>query len=315
MQQFERDMLFIFSTIQLNVVVGLFQESMDPNIKTTDDFKLRFRKRLIVFKSNEDVSQKIAELTCLKSEEASHKVKFMRRSENDILKKSMSHAKNKENLNQIYKKVESKRNVIDGNKLINNFEDHLNRLGASDTSRIQFNLKHPRFIKEISKFTNSSINYSNATLNKFEYTLADEFAKDYEKIATKSRIEGIRHERKRKEVDYSKSLRKKYVDSQQIQNLPKIKRSQSILNQVDVDDSFSKTLQDEEKLNVDKKNISNQDILFKRLMISNNKNIEFFKRSNKLAMLERSYHKLIGQRETFNMNDFQLKFSEMKRTL
>lgn len=315
MQQFERDLLFILSTIQLNVVVCLFKESIDPNSKATEDFSMRFSKRLIMFTNNQDVNQKIADLACLKSEEASHKVKFMRRTENEILKKSKINAKNKENLSQIYKKVESKRNVIDGIKLINKFDDHLSRLGASETSRTQFNLKHPRFIKEISKFTNSSINYSNTTLNKLEYTLADELAKDYEKLATKSKIEGIRQERKRKEVDYSNVIRKKCLDTQQIQNLPKIKRSQSIVNQVNIDDSFSRTLQEEEKANGDKKNSSNQDMLFKRLMISNNKNIEFFKRSNKLAMLERSYFKLIGQRETFNMNDFQLKFSEMKRTL
>lgn len=139
----------------------------------------------------------------------------------------------------------------------------------------------------------------------------------YQKIYETGKIRTIKDERKKREINYDNILKERVENKKQIANslmniTSNIKNNDFKRRIIDPNDSFS--LEDQEQSN-DKNNITMtvKENIFERLMKKDNKNIEYFKRSSKLNTLERTYFKLLSQREAFNVNDFQLKFNSMKK--
>jgi hypothetical protein len=168
-----------------------------------------------------------------------------------------------------------------------------------------------------------------AKLNKEDLLSAhtESLLRENERNNNLSKVLAIKLERKKRELDYDIKLKEIHRKAKSTLNM-KIKseienrtmfsskgvdkqKSGFKLPDDDINDSYVSQVSDTDNLveNDQEKKI------FNRLNKNNKNNLEFFKRSTKLAQLEVKYSKMLRQRKTINFADFQMKFSSTKKEL
>lgn len=165
--RFARDLLLVNNLIKLNVIVILYKESKDPNSKkfnsNNNSIKLDysyFNRFVLNFSSNEMIKEKLKELVKTKALEAINKKKFMNRSEAEILNKSTI-SKQKSH----YKKIKNPNiniRTISSTQLCEDFFQYIAvKQGSNYFLRDATASTNTKFLREVSKFTNSQVKFSN----------------------------------------------------------------------------------------------------------------------------------------------------------
>ena len=185
--RFSRDLLLVSNLIKVNIIVMLYKESTEDNIlNSANEFNSNlFKKRILCFNDNNLIYERLKELVNKKITEADSKKKFMQRSEEDILQKAASTKNNRNFKKHKTNYHPQSKQFISSTKLCDDFYTYYStKKGSSHFLKDSNASTNTKFLKEVSKLTNSLVKFDNHTNTKYSNHDSSSKTLDYCKSTT-----------------------------------------------------------------------------------------------------------------------------------